>query len=55
MYTSPNMLLYNYGIVVGETGIGKSTLLDTLFNMRFDSVPASHDQQCVKLKANTYG
>lgn len=41
-------------LCIGETGIGKSTLLDTLFNMRFDSVPATHDQQCVKLKANTY-
>lgn len=41
-------------LCIGETGIGKSTLLDTLFNMHFDSVPVSHDQPGVKLKANTY-
>ncbi|KAK2169766.1 hypothetical protein LSH36_7g12091 [Paralvinella palmiformis] len=39
---------------VGETGIGKSTLMDTLFNTNFDSKPSSHNLPGVKLKANTY-
>lgn len=40
---------------VGETGVGKSTLLDTLFNTRFGSSPGTHDNKSVHLKANTYG
>lgn len=39
----------------GETGIGKSTLMDTLFNTHFDSTPSTHDLPGVKLKASTYG
>ena len=39
----------------GETGIGKSTLMDTLFNTNFDSTPATHDLPEVKLKSHTYG
>ena len=42
-------------IFTGETGIGKSTLMDTLFNTHFDSTPSTHDLPGVKLKANTYG
>ena len=41
-------------IFSGETGIGKSTLMDTLFNTHFDSTPSTHDLPGVKLKANTY-
>ncbi|XP_076468314.1 septin-6-like isoform X1 [Babylonia areolata] len=41
-------------LCVGETGIGKSTLMDTLFNTNFDSTPSSHDLPGVKLKAHTY-
>ncbi|XP_064636485.1 septin-11-like isoform X2 [Lineus longissimus] len=41
-------------LCVGETGIGKSTLMDTLFNTHFDSTPSSHDLPGVKLKAHTY-
>ena len=41
-------------LCVGETGIGKSTLMDTLFNNNFQSVPSSHDLPNVKLKAHTY-
>ncbi|XP_025086082.1 LOW QUALITY PROTEIN: septin-11-like [Pomacea canaliculata] len=41
-------------LCVGETGIGKSTLMDTLFNTNFDSTQSSHDLPGVKLKAHTY-
>ncbi|XP_046579438.1 septin-11-like isoform X3 [Haliotis rubra] len=41
-------------LCVGETGIGKSTMMDTLFNTSFDSTPSSHDLPGVKLKAHTY-
>ncbi|XP_045205529.1 septin-11-like isoform X2 [Mercenaria mercenaria] len=41
-------------LCLGETGIGKSTLMDTLFNTHFDSTPSTHDLPGVKLKANTY-
>jgi len=41
-------------LCVGETGIGKSTMMDTLFNTNFDSSPSSHDLPGVKLKAHTY-
>lgn len=42
-------------LFLGETGIGKSTMMDTLFNTNFDSTPSSHDLPGVKLKAHTYG
>ena len=42
-------------ISAGETGIGKSTLMDTLFNNNFDSTPSTHDLPNVKLKSRTYG
>ena len=29
-------------INIGETGLGKSTLMDSLFNTNFDSTPSSH-------------
>ncbi|KAK6975760.1 Septin-11 [Biomphalaria glabrata] len=41
-------------LCVGETGIGKSTMMDTLFNTNFDSTPSNHDLPGVKLKAHTY-
>ncbi|XP_064610163.1 septin-11-like [Liolophura sinensis] len=41
-------------LCLGETGVGKSTLMDTLFNTKFDSTPSSHDLPGVKLRANTY-
>ncbi|CAH8561257.1 unnamed protein product [Heterobilharzia americana] len=41
-------------LCVGETGIGKSTLLETLFNQKFDFNPSSHDLTDPKLKAVTY-
>lgn len=39
---------------IGETGLGKSTLMDTLFNTSFESTPSSHTLPNVKLKAHTY-
>ncbi|XP_037947643.1 septin-2 isoform X1 [Teleopsis dalmanni] len=39
---------------IGETGLGKSTLMDTLFNTSFESVPSPHTLPTVKLKAHTY-
>lgn len=41
-------------LCLGETGIGKSTLMDTLFNTNFDSTQSTHDLPGVKLKSNTY-
>ncbi|CAI9734665.1 septin-11-like isoform X2 [Octopus vulgaris] len=41
-------------LCLGETGIGKSTLMDTLFNTSFDSTQSTHDLPGVKLKSNTY-
>ncbi len=39
---------------IGETGIGKSTLMDTLFNTKFDWSPSSHFEPLVRLKKNSY-
>lgn len=39
---------------IGETGLGKSTLMDTLFNTNFDSAPSPHSLPNVNLKSNTY-
>lgn len=41
-------------LCVGETGLGKSTLMDTLFNTRFENVPAAHDLPGVNLSSSTY-
>nr|XP_039315791.1 septin-10 isoform X5 [Saimiri boliviensis boliviensis] len=41
-------------LCVGETGIGKSTLIDTLFNTNFEDHESSHFCPNVKLKAQTY-
>jgi septin family protein len=38
----------------GETGLGKSTLMDSLFNTSFESTPSPHNLPTVKLKAHTY-
>lgn len=38
----------------GETGIGKSTLIDTLFNTNFEDSESSHFYPHVRLKAQTY-
>ena len=39
---------------IGETGVGKSTLADSLFNTSFDSAAESHSEAGVRLKAHTY-
>lgn len=41
-------------IFEGETGLGKSTLMDTLFNTNFESAPSPHTLPNVKLKSQTY-
>lgn len=41
-------------LCIGETGIGKSTLMNTLFNTSFENEPQHHNMPGVKLKANTY-
>lgn len=39
---------------IGETGLGKSTLMDTLFNTNFESAPSPHNLPNVKLKSQIY-
>jgi septin family protein len=41
-------------LCIGETGIGKSTLLDSLFKESFPDKPVSHKLAEVKLSHNTY-
>ncbi|KAJ8266053.1 hypothetical protein GJAV_G00125370 [Gymnothorax javanicus] len=41
-------------LCVGETGLGKSTLMDTLFNTRFKGEPVQHNQPSVQLQSHTY-
>jgi len=39
---------------IGETGLGKSTLMDSLFNTSFESNQANHREPSVKLNSHTY-
>ncbi|XP_023211806.1 septin-2-like isoform X2 [Centruroides sculpturatus] len=41
-------------LCIGETGIGKSTLMDTLFNTSFESPESPHNLPGVKLRSKTY-
>ncbi|EMP32252.1 Septin-8 [Chelonia mydas] len=41
-------------LCVGETGIGKSTLMNTLFNTTFETEEASHYENAVRLRPRTY-
>uniref|UniRef100_T1J4P3 Septin n=1 Tax=Strigamia maritima TaxID=126957 RepID=T1J4P3_STRMM len=41
-------------LCIGETGVGKSTLVDSLFNTSFESTASPHNLPGVKLKAHTY-
>lgn len=41
-------------LCIGETGIGKSTMMNTLFNTSFDDDPRPHDLPGVRLRANSY-
>jgi septin 6/8/11 len=40
--------------VQGETGIGKSTLIDTLFNTKFDWTKSTHFEPKVRLNKSSY-
>ncbi|XP_072382039.1 septin-2 isoform X2 [Diabrotica undecimpunctata] len=48
-----NGFIFNI-MCIGETGLGKSTLMDSLFNTNFESSPSPHSLPTVKLKAHTY-
>lgn len=39
---------------IGETGLGKSTLMDSLFNTNFESQPSPHSLPNVRLKSSKY-
>merc|ERR1711981_742742 len=39
---------------IGETGLGKSTLMDSLFNTHFEATPSTHKEPAVRLRAHTY-
>ena len=41
-------------LCMGETGLGKSTLMDTLFNTKVRGEPATHTRPGVQLRSNTY-
>lgn len=40
--------------IIGETGIGKSTLIDTLFNINLKEKKSSHFHTTVGLNIQTY-
>ncbi|KAF7270405.1 septin 2 isoform X2 [Rhynchophorus ferrugineus] len=48
-----NGFIFNI-MCIGETGLGKSTLMDSLFNTNFESDPSPHTLPTVKLKSHTY-
>ncbi|WKX94743.1 hypothetical protein Q1695_011759 [Nippostrongylus brasiliensis] len=39
---------------VGETGMGKTTLIESLFNMKLDLEPCSHELKTVELRTRSY-
>jgi septin 6/8/11 len=41
-------------LCIGETGIGKSTIMDSLFKTTFESEPVSHHLPAVSVRAHTY-
>lgn len=41
-------------LTLGETGIGKSALMNSLFNTNFDNSPSTHFLSSVRLTAQTY-
>jgi septin family protein len=41
-------------LCIGETGIGKSTLIETLFNANFNLKPSGHAGDRVQLSSNTF-
>jgi len=51
----PDLIVHCFiAMFSGETGLGKSTLMDSLFNTNFESTPSTHNLPNVKLKAHTY-
>ena len=41
-------------LCIGETGIGKSTLIESLFNTSFNLKPSTHFQEKVTLNTNIF-
>ena len=55
MVTKSTMRGFDFNILcIGETGIGKSTLIDALFKTNFEGEPVSHRLDSVSLNSNTY-
>ena len=44
-----------YYLHVGETGIGKSTLMESLFKEQFNDQPVTHRLKTVSVNHKTYG
>ena len=40
-------------LCVGETGVGKSTLIESLFNMKLDFSPCSAELHTVEMRSKT--
>lgn len=40
---------------VGETGMGKTTLIESLFNMKLDFPPCNNELKTVNLLSKSYG
>lgn len=40
---------------VGETGMGKTTLIESLFNMKLEFRPCNNELKTVELLSRTYG
>lgn len=53
-FASSKTVIRHTSFTLGETGLGKSTLMDSLFNTNFESTPSTHNLPNVKLKAHTY-
>lgn len=52
--TIRNGIVFNI-LVVGATGVGKSTLIDSLFNTRFPDVSTrTHNRSCVELNVQVH-
>ena len=55
MVTKSTMKGFDFNIMcIGETGIGKSTLLDALFKTNFEGGVSSHRLARVSMNSNTY-
>ena len=42
-------------LCVGETGMGKTTLVESLFNMKMEFEPCNHELKTVELRTKTHG